>query len=94
MGFENFSDELKAEFLADCEKAHSHLEAPMAGTIYVPLCVSCVHINMHYGTWDEPECSEYDPIPEQYINPVSIDCPGYERKPNCQKSLLPRIYDE
>lgn len=93
MGFENFSEEKKKQFLKDCEKAKSHLEAPMAGTVYTPLCISCAHVNMHYGTWDPPECSEYDPIPEDYIHPHKDDCPKYERIPNCPKSYLPKIIE-
>jgi hypothetical protein len=59
------------------DEAHSNQEAPLIGYILTPICLSCKNVNMHYGTWDDPECSVYETIPPEFINAKTKNCPHY-----------------
>lgn len=72
-----------------CDEAHSHLEAPLLGVIDTPLCVSCIHIDMKYGTWDDPVCNFYGEPPKHYIHCGRYDCPKYQQRENCDDCYLP-----
>ncbi|MEG0383072.1 MAG: hypothetical protein RR597_07515 [Christensenella sp.] len=72
-------------------EAKSNIEAPFVGRILTPVCASCTHVDMKYGTRDEPVCDAYDTIPDDYMRCRSIDCPHYEKIPNIGKAYLPVI---
>lgn len=71
-----FSDEIIEEYRKACDKAKSNLESPMLGQVLTPLCKSCKHIDMKYGTCDAPVCDIYGE------NPLYLDCPHYDQIPN------------
>lgn len=84
----NLSEELMRQYQEDCYKAKSNLEAPMIGQVLTPLCESCQHIDMKYGTWDKPVCDIYGENP-LYLDCHHFDCPQYKQKPNIDDSHLP-----
>lgn len=83
-----FSEEIMEQYRKDCEKAKSNLEAPLLGTILVPLCASCQHIDMKYGTWDKPVCDIHGVNP-LYMDCHHFDCKDYNQIPNISDSYLP-----
>lgn len=83
------NEERLKEYERLCNEAHSHLEEPLLGEILTPLCVSCIHIDMKYGTWDDPVCSIFGQNP-MYLDCEHYDCPKYEQIPNIGNSYLPR----
>lgn len=76
------------EYVRLCDEAHSHLEAPLLGTITAPICKSCIHSDFKTDPW-EPKCAVYGDMPMKYRRADSFDCSAYERIPNCPKSFLP-----
>ncbi|MEF9989917.1 MAG: hypothetical protein RR716_05335 [Christensenellaceae bacterium] len=86
---------LSEEQVALAEKlyaeAKSNIEAPLICQVLTPVCQSCTHVDMKYGTWDEPVCDVYEPIPKEFIKCRSIDCPHYEKIPGIGKGYLPVI---
>ena len=84
----NLSEELMKQYREDCKKAKSNLEAPMLGQVLTPLCASCEHIDMKYGTWDVPVCDIYGENP-LYLDCHHFDCPHYIQKPNIDDCHLP-----
>lgn len=68
-----------------CKKAHSHLDAPLTGTIYTPICKVCLNVDMHYGEFMvDPECLIYGEPPEEYIDAEKNDCPHFKKDPNTE----------
>lgn len=78
------------EYAKACDKAHSHLEAPLLGEIRTPICKSCQNADYHYGTLDEPECKVYGEMPELYRRARNYDCPRYKQIPGIDDSYLPK----
>ncbi len=72
-----------------CDEAHSNLEAPMLGEILTPLCASCTHIDMKYGTWDEPVCEIFGEKPI-YLDCHHYDCPKYKQIEGVEDCHLPK----
>ena len=77
------------EYVRLYEEAHSNIEAPLLGEVLTPLCCSCVHIDMKYGSWDEPICDLYGENPI-YLDCEHYDCPEYKRIPNISDRYLPK----
>lgn len=86
------SEELMKQYQEACDKSKSNIDMPLIGEVFTPLCCSCIHVDMHYGSWDEPECSKYDIISDEYMGCKSLDCPHYEQIPNCPQDKLPHIH--
>ena len=82
-------EERMKEYVRLCDEAHSNLEAPLLGEELTPLCVSCTHIDMKYGTLDEPVCEIYgeDPL---YMDCHPFDCPHYNQIQGIEDSYLPK----
>lgn len=72
------------------DKAHSHLEAPLIGEIFTPLCLSCTNI-IDSSDMAFPRCKEYGDIPNDIRLAESDDCPHYKMVPNCPAHNLPKI---
>ncbi len=83
-----FSEEIMEEYRKECDKAKSNLEAPLLGRVITPLCISCTHIDMKYGTWDEPVCDIFGEKP-LYLDGHHFDCPHYVQIPGIEDSYLP-----
>lgn len=64
------------------DKAKSHLEAPLIGCVFTPICKSCKNSDYHYGTWIEPECKVYKKIPDEYRLAKTKSCPHYAHDPD------------
>lgn len=77
------------EYVKACDEAHSNLEAPLLGEVLTPLCVSCMHIDMKYGTLDEPVCDIFGENPI-YLDCHHFDCPRYKQIPGIDDSYLPK----
>lgn len=75
-------------YAKECDKAKSNLETPLLGKILTPLCASCTHIDMKYGTWDEPVCDIYGENP-CYLDCHHFDCPHYEKIQDIADCHLP-----
>ena len=86
---EFLTEELMKKYREECDKAKSNLEAPLIGEILTPLCNSCKHIDMKYGTWDEPVCDIYGENP-LYLDCHHFHCPNYDQIPNIDDSYLPK----
>ncbi len=82
------SEELMKQYREDCKKAKSNLEAPMLGEVLTPLCASCEHIDMKYGTWDAPVCDIYGENP-LYLDCHHFDCPYYNQINDIDDCHLP-----
>ena len=83
------TDQERIELYAkECDKAKSNLEAPLLGKILTPLCESCTHIDMKYGTWDEPVCDIYGKNP-YYLDCHHFDCPNYVQIQGIEDCHLP-----
>ena len=85
----SFSEETMKRYRKSCDTVKSHLEAPMLGEVLTPLCKSCKHIDMKYGTWDEPVCDIYGENP-LYMDCHHFDCPHYDQIPNIDDAYLPK----
>ena len=80
--------ERKELYGKECDRANSHLEAPLLGEVRTPLCVSCTHIDMKYDTWDAPVCDIYGENP-LYLDCHHFDCPQYTQKAGVKDCDLP-----
>ncbi len=85
-------DKTMHEYIEACNNAKSHLEAPLLGQILTPICTACFNVDMHYGSWDEPECKIYGVIPKEYIGAQSKNCPHFIKNPNSKS--IPRTRED
>lgn len=76
------------EYAKACDEAHSHLEAPLLGSITAPICKSCIKSDFNTDPW-HPKCAAYGDIPLKYRRADSFECEEYKIIPNCPKAFLP-----
>lgn len=76
-------------YLRLCDEATSNLDALMSGEVLTPLCCSCCHTDMKYGTSDSPVCDIYDKEP-LYLDCKHFDCPDYKQISDISDSYLPK----
>jgi len=72
------------------DKAKSHLDSPIIGEIYTPLCLSCQNYIESIG-FELPKCKKYGDIPKDIYLALSDVCLFYMIKPNCPEYDLPKI---
>lgn len=81
------NDRMIKEYVKECNKATSNIDAPLLGRILTPICKSCTYSN-YEDAW-HPKCGKYGDMPKDYMMAHSFMCPEYKIKHNCPKYFLP-----
>ncbi len=86
------NEERMREYIKDCEKAKSNLEASLLGRVSVTICKSCK--NTVPREMKLNACKVLGEVPREYREAEEFICPHYDRIPNCPDDYLPSYYNK